>query len=176
MNRSKSISQATALNLPKQEIQKYAEELASELNFKPGDPLEALIKHLGGTIQYQTIEEWHRSEHGSIEVEEKGRFTIWLANFTGPLRDRFTLAHELGHYILHSKVGAIPLIRHRQGKDTGPMESEADWFAAGFLMPESIFKNLAEKGATTQELAARFRVSYTTADWRMKEINRDTNV
>jgi len=49
---------------------------------------------------------------------------------------RFALAHELGHYFLHSNQGEKPLIAIRF--DSGRLEWEANWFAAGLLIPGDI--------------------------------------
>ncbi len=54
-------------------------------------------------------------------------------------RFRFTVAHELGHLILHSKLSGE--FREGGGADAADqrIESEADRFAAAFLMPLACF-------------------------------------
>ncbi|MBF0383969.1 MAG: ImmA/IrrE family metallo-endopeptidase, partial [Magnetococcales bacterium] len=169
-------AKAVATGYSKPAIQQYAAEFAEQLEFEPGDSLEELIKALGGTIKYQGVEDWDRNEHGSIVVDpEQSSFTVWLADFTGPLRDRFTLAHELGHYILHSKLGKVSLMRHRHGLDKHDrMEREADWFAAAFLMPGPAFRKAMQEDSSVRALAAQFHVSRATAQWRLDEINNGT--
>ena len=79
---------------------------------------------------------------GAIYVHGRGDFDIVLPQFTSPLRDRFTIGHELGHYFLHSRQGERPLVAYRQG--SGRLEWEANWFAAGLLMPKDEFLRAAK--------------------------------
>lgn len=54
-------------------------------------------------------------------------------------RDRFNLAHELGHLVLHSES----MRGYEDRKDSKTEEKEANEFAASFLMPESsLFYNI----------------------------------
>lgn len=55
-------------------------------------------------------------------------------------RRRFTVAHELGHYILHRK-NEEELYAHRDAGANGGMESEANIFASVILMPEELVKD-----------------------------------
>ena len=73
-----------------------------------------------------------------------GNFDIYVSSITSGLRDRFTIAHEIGHYILHY------IYARSQGDELENMyatrygntreEWEANWFAAAFLMPEDDFR------------------------------------
>jgi Zn-dependent peptidase ImmA (M78 family) len=74
------------------------------------------------------------------------------------LRDNFTIAHELGHYILHSDFGKKPAVFKRCGSDR--LECEANWFAGAFLMPEEEFKKVfLENNMSVLLTAAYFDVS-----------------
>lgn len=50
----------------------------------------------------------------SLDVREPGDFTVIIPTHTSQLGDRFTIAHELGHYFLH--YGAPE--SHRTGERT----------------------------------------------------------
>ena len=68
-------------------------------------------------------------------------------------RTRFSLGHELGHFLLH----------HPTEEDCTPDEikvynQEADEFAAELLVPYALLKQLIKSNSTDQ-LSARFRVS-----------------
>lgn len=67
-------------------------------------------------------------------------------------RKNFSLAHELGHLVLHTEAGF-------DGSDQ--LEKEADCFAASFLMPEEAFsKDIIRKDADAFiELGKRWHVS-----------------
>ena len=75
----------------------------------------------------------------SIKIDGKRDFKIYLPFHSSPLRDRFTIAHELGHYILHSRLAGVEKLKATRSGH-GRVEWEANWFAAGLLMPADIFK------------------------------------
>ena len=79
-------------------------------------------------------------------------------------RQRFTLAHELGHIVMH----AVP---------TPNMEDEANEFAAALLMPENEIKRALAGRVTLQKLAALkpvWRVSMNALLYRAKTIGAVT--
>ena len=103
------------------------------------------------------------------------------------VRRRFTIAHELGHGLLHR--GRMPLFvdkgyavafRDRQSA-TGEvrMEREANAFAAALLMPEGMVRTAADElawahgldagggGGALRELARRFKVSQEAMSYRL---------
>lgn len=59
-------------------------------------------------------------------------------------RRRFTIAHELAHYILHRKEDE-PLYAHRDAGQSDQQEHEANVFASCILMPKYLVKNAAER-------------------------------
>lgn len=80
--------------------------------------------------------------------EEK---VIGVSKFDGKERQRFTIAHELGHLFLHKKMvnydqGGVMMFRDGHSSDgTDLKEIQANRFAAEILMPEpDIRKDLAE--------------------------------
>lgn len=156
-------------NFSKESVEQLAEEIADTFGFKPGDSIESLIQNqLGGTIVYQDVDDWLRTESGSIEVRGRGNFTIYLSRFTSHLRDRFTMAHELGHYVLHSNFGERPVRVARDGSNR--VEWEANWFAAGFLMPRRKFTQACRTTPEARRLAAKFDVSIAAAQVRMESL------
>lgn len=163
-------SQPNPTNHTKQVIYDFAEKAADVLNLEPGGDLEPIIESLGGQIHYQDLPYWRNTDSGSITVHGPNRFDIYISRFTGPLRDRFTIAHELGHYLLHSQQGAIPANFERfkvTEQNVSPrLEWEANWFAAGFLMPEKAFKLAHEANTSNQHLAGVFLVSEQAVHYR----------
>ena len=72
-------------------------------------------------------------------IWQRDRSTILVSrNFSFEVQ-RFTAAHEIGHFILHPQIGDRTL--HRELPLTGarrsrpPLEQEADYFSACLLMP-----------------------------------------
>ncbi|EKR71931.1 PF06114 domain protein [Leptospira noguchii str. 2006001870] len=165
-----TFSQASACHLSKPTIFTKAESIAQELNYCVGADLEPVIQGLGGKIHYVSLEEWYNTQDASIRVSGKNNFEIYISNFTGPLRNRFSLAHELGHYFLHSVKGEKKIVAARSGSNL--CEWEANWFAAAFLMPEKEFKRVVEKFShhNMDYVAAHFLVSRKAADVRYNSI------
>ncbi|WP_460881211.1 ImmA/IrrE family metallo-endopeptidase [Pontibacter rugosus] len=68
------------------------------------------------------------------------------------VRQRFTIAHELGHFVLHQKYSELfidkekPLFRNQESS-TGEhkREKEANAFAAAILMPQFLIFQEATK-------------------------------
>lgn len=149
-------------------VESYADKVREVLEFAPGGDLEEAVNQLGGRIRYLDLDRWSELS-GSIFIHGKQDFDIVLPLYTSPLRDRFTIGHELGHYFLHSKQGATPLIAMRQG--TGRVEWEANWFAAALLMPAEEFTRMCKKHRTdTNSIAAEFGVSRDAAQIRRESL------
>lgn len=150
----------------KAQIFRIAEKYAEKVGFLPGDRIEPLVGRLGGTLEYLAALDSVGGVDGSLFVEGPSEFRILISAFTGPERDRFTIAHELGHYVLHSDMGKTRIVASRFGSDR--VEWEANWFAAAFLMPERDFRVACAKyGNKSALVAARYLVSAKAAKVRM---------
>jgi Zn-dependent peptidase ImmA (M78 family) len=88
-----------------------------------------------------------------------------------PGRRRFTLAHELGHWVCQCLEGRTAPVYCRP-KDVSAaadraLEREANVFAAELLMPEPAVRAEWPRAATATELARRFGVSEEAMAWRL---------
>lgn len=151
-------------------IDQLAAQLAAKLGYQPGSSLDDIVRLLGGSIE---VHPWRASDSsradGSIEVRGPGDFTVFLSPFTGELRDRFTIAHELGHYFLHSQVGKRRIRIDNEGDN--PAEWEANWFAVGFLLPREDFARKAKEfGNDLYRLGFHYGVSSQMAARRLKSL------
>ncbi|NLI40307.1 MAG: ImmA/IrrE family metallo-endopeptidase [Caldisericales bacterium] len=88
-------------------------------------------------------------------------------------RRRFSIAHELGHFLMHDGEPAISSIN--------PLEMEANFFACNLLMPARIvidvFNKIAGLGLRIEliaEMAWIFRVSRVSMARRLYELEIDT--
>jgi Zn-dependent peptidase ImmA (M78 family) len=103
---------------------------------------------------------------GMLDIENK---TITVNKHDSLTRQSFTIAHELGHWLLHVKHGTMTekefLYRKPLGgPDDDWREKEANWFAANLLVPSEMLKEYA---SLSQEEAARvFRVSPSVIGYR----------
>jgi predicted transcriptional regulator len=172
---SQQYARPKASGLSKSAVSKLGESIANQLGFEPGGDIFDVVTRLGGRIHYQDIWELDQSTSGSVVVEGEANFDIYLAKHTSPERDRFTIAHELGHYVIHflwaRKQGEniVKLAAARYGSDRE--EWEANWFAAAFLMPVDRFKEAArEEGFDIGAVAERFKVSYAAAEVRARAL------
>jgi Zn-dependent peptidase ImmA (M78 family) len=89
-------------------------------------------------------------------------------------RQSFTIAHELGHWVLHKDLfEADPdsyalLPRFHKPDRANTMEQEANHFAANLLVPAKLL--LPVKTAPVSSLANVFGVSKTMMEFRLKNV------
>lgn len=128
-------------NWSKKQIAQIADRVREVSKFDPikETNFEKIVQAFGGTIELSS----NQSLEDTINVTGKFKFSITLDENATEERKRFTMAHELGHYFLHSKQGKTPLTAHRLG--TSLAEQEANFFAACLLMPEEEFRRQWEK-------------------------------
>ncbi len=161
--------QAKPTGKSKYDVFKEAESIARRLSYKAGEELDSVVNQLSGKIHYLNLHDWFSTQEASIWVHGEKHFDIFLSSFSSPLRNRFSIAHELGHYYLHSLEGKVKLIAARSGSHQ--TEWEANWFAAAFLMPEEEFKTTCKKYEGNMDyVAAHFLVSRKAADVRFNSI------
>lgn len=88
-------------------------------------------------------------------------------------RRRFTIAHEIAHYVLHRRDASSfhdnTFARRANSHDR--MEQEADRFAAELLMPEGAVRQSIANGVTSvTALADAFGVSALAMKFRLKKL------
>lgn len=171
-----SYDKAQPCGLSKAAVYSFAESLAKQLDFKTGDDIDQLVSRIGGRIKIANTLTKDPEESGSLFVEAPDNFTIIVPAHTSLARDRFTVAHELGHFVLHylwnRKHRGTPsgkMMALRKGSDR--VEWEANWFAAGFLMPGTEFKKVHNKcGGSLSLVASKFGVSQHAAEVRASQL------
>lgn len=153
----------------KPNIMAYAEKVAKALKYEPGSNLVPLVKSLNGEVCYRDDFEFEDDVSGAIEVFSPKKFVIYLPEFsTSVNRDRFTIAHELGHFFLHSRMGEIAIRVNRETKTSSLLEWQANWFAGAFLMPSNLVNELLPLGLSFS--ADYFRVSEMAMQVRWKSL------
>jgi Zn-dependent peptidase ImmA (M78 family) len=89
-------------------------------------------------------------------------------------RQRFTCAHELGHYVRRSaesnEYARVDLRDGRSSTGEDPEEIYANEFAACLLMPKQEVRTFADLGLDDLEMALKFRVSREAMQFRMKNL------
>lgn len=162
---------ASQSNLTKGQVYQIAESFAKQFDYTPGGDIHALVERLGGRVTVADSLGMDPTQSGSLYVDGPEDFKIVLPAHTGPSRDRFTIAHELGHYVLHylwdPQKAVGKMMATRRGSDR--IEWEANWFAAAFLMPSEEFRReYALHGGDLSALAHRFGVSAQAAEVRAR--------
>jgi hypothetical protein len=105
---------------------------------------------------------------------------VWVSKAIPPVRQRFTLAHEIGHIIIpwHSGtiIDDIEMPRSREHSRYREMEAQANRFAAELLMPSVWVTGLSERAEHVAALMHSIReiaqVSYPAAFLKAGKLGR----
>ena len=152
-------------------IQKYSDG-------RPPVPIEQIANAFGVVIQYLALDD----ELSGMAFTRDGQKRIIVNSGHHPNRQRFTLAHELAHHVLHAAcldnqvhVDAIVMRRDKASRfGTEPLEVEANAFAAELLMPLAMVKKFKHVDINDDEeleaIARTFRVSIAAISYRLINI------
>lgn len=135
------------------------EQIAMDLGYKVAPLTRA-------NIETANIKDVSDSELASISglaaINESGKKFIFYSPTDHMERQRFTIAHELGHHVLHSET----LLKSKLKRDTNFIsqnkeEIDANRFAAELLLPFKYLKMaiLEADNIDTKHLAKKFCVS-----------------
>lgn len=143
--------------------------------------VEGLARRLGVEVSYEDLED----EISGVLVRKDGDAVIGVNTKHHPNRQRFTVAHELGHWALHSEQSGYFIdeftVHYRGDGSSGgydPRESEANAFAAALLMPEDLLRNElagrridASDDDQLSDLAREYGVSLQALTIRLTNLN-----
>lgn len=94
---------------------------------------------------------------------DKANKTIYINSTESAERQRFTIAHELGHYVFNHDNDKFGLNYRDGSKVKNSAEKQADDFAAEVLMPSPVIrkklKEYSDARPTLSEIASLFGVS-----------------
>jgi Zn-dependent peptidase ImmA (M78 family) len=168
-------------------IRQQAEALLAKFEVVGGPvPVEKIARALGIDIKLDEVDD---NLSGFLVRDEKGKKTVIGANKSHhPNRRRFTIAHELGHYLLHkgqlvhldeNRVAFTVNLRNSESaKGEDPEEREANLFAAELLMPAKFLKrdlygqdlDLLEGNDALVGLADKYKVSVQALTFRLANL------
>lgn len=148
----------------------------SKIN-QPPIVVEKIAKRLNLRV---TFEPFDGDMSGCI-VRSKDGATIGVNSLHPENRQRFTIAHEIGHFLLHKGEEVIVdrnfrvnLRDNEASRAENPEEIEANYFAAALLMPEDMLhadlkgeKLDIEDDEPIQNLANRYKVSRQALTYRL---------
>lgn len=169
--------------------EEHAESLLDELSCDQFPvPVDKLAKQLGAQLRYSPLDE----ELSGMIFIRNGVPIIGINSLHHLNRQRFTIAHEIGHLRMHpdqitaavhvDKGFQVPVLFRdaKSAEGTERWEIEANQFAAALLMPR---KHLAQALATVagdiedqapiEQMARKFRVSVATLNYRIRSLHPD---
>jgi len=158
-----------------------ARQLLEEIDYDIPVDVEKIAKAKGVVVVKQELED---SVSGVLMIKD-GRGIIVVNEGHHPNRQRFSLAHELGHYLLHPDAGSVFVDRspvffrdRRSSEGVRQHEIDANAFAAELLLPEKDLKAQlndrpvdAFDDVSVRRLAARFGVSAQALTIRLTSLD-----
>lgn len=96
-----------------------------------------------------------------------GKPRIFVSRNCSPERQRFTIAHELGHILL-GHVGKYELVNREPCKNESSLEHAANVFAIRLLAPACVLWAL--NVSTPEEISTLCRISYQAAVFRAQRM------
>lgn len=167
--------------MDRQRIKEYIEVLAKRYGLKRYPiNLNSWLKAIGADIKHDSLED----KLSGFAYQKDGVKIIGINEKHPKVRQRFTIAHELGHIFLHKQdaisydAASILLRKRHSSVSTDPKEKEANIFAAELLMPEENIRRDVdrlngidlENREDVAKLAHKYKVSSQAMTIRLSEI------
>jgi Zn-dependent peptidase ImmA (M78 family) len=159
-----------------------AERLVEQLGIVPTDvfvDVDQVAEKVGLAVVRMRLGD----DISGMLVTNDGTATICIANDQHPNRQRFTIAHEIGHHVLrhlfageHVHVDRVLMRNARSSEGSDSREIEANQFAACLLMPEEMVHHhlRALKSRYIEDvvvrLAKQFKVSEQAMAFRLSNL------
>lgn len=125
----------------------------------------------GVKLNFVKMPDTYENVSGFFDFDTK---TIFINNYDQPKRQIFTVAHELGHFILNHEKDKYGLLFRMQkiNGENSDVEKEANFFAAHLLVPYKMLKNIMNQYNLNEKddeiLASLFGVSKEMMGYRLK--------
>lgn len=117
-----------------------------------------LLENNGAIVVRHHLDSRHLDAFSEWDQEDSRPYIVLGDDKASAVRSRYDVAHELGHMVLHRKID-FEMLQNKEHFQV--IESQADRFAAAFLLPAVTF--LREVGAVSLErlrlLKSRWKVS-----------------
>ena len=110
---------------------------------------------------------------GQASLENTGEGWAYFCDYNGDeisYRNRFTVAHELGHVLLRHVHEDKNRLRDTTFGNSDPVERAANTFAAELIMPEQKVREMFIGSPTVQQLAEAFGVSNAAMSYRLQNL------
>lgn len=157
-------------------IEREAEQLLERVGIAQIPiPIDEIVRSLGIRVSRAPSQDF-----SGLIIRKDGHALIGVNSNEPLVRQRFTVAHELGHFVLHPQQDAFVDFRKetKRGEPRDPKERHADMFAAALLMPRKSllrdFKRLAKDGYSDEvadTLARQYNVSADAMRYRLLNLS-----
>ncbi len=137
---------------------------------------EAIARRSGIEVRYRPPEVDAASGYdisGRIDMDENGGVIITVSSLDPPQRQRFIIAHEMGHHFMgHGLSSHGDTFAPAQDAKTRRMDQEADEFAAALLMPLSVLDLVLSRmeRPSVEKVAEAFGVTPRFVQVRLRKV------
>jgi Zn-dependent peptidase ImmA (M78 family) len=153
-----------------------AQQLLDQLRITgmPVDPIR-IARALGIKVWTSDLE----PNVAGVLVKKQGDAPeIYINAADHPNRQRFTVAHEVGHFFERALKGKadepLDFVDYRDdlsSRGTDPAEMYANGFAAALLMPEACVREYRGQGLDADSLASKLEVSPEAMQHRLRNLD-----
>lgn len=144
------------------------------LNIEEAIDIENLISKMNIRLVTTELEE---GILGASKVEGLKRLIVISSRVYNEEQKRFTLAHELGHILIHRGTHYFSKEEFTTISTSKQKEDEADRFAVELLLPSKIIRNIIRKDDINFELikqiAQKYKTSLTCTAIRVAELTNE---
>lgn len=151
--------------IPPQKIEQTADDL--RMAYDGSDDFTDVTKiarEIGLTV-YEVL--FNQKDIDGMIATEDSKTSIYVNKGNSEVRKRFTIAHEIGHYILHHDdsmeqdfiVDYRQAIMNYETQEDLIKETQANMFAAALLLPKDLVKEAWSKYKNIEKVSKLFQVS-----------------
>lgn len=131
--------------------------------FGTNNPLK-IIKELGIIVQFSDLGV-NKGLYHTLEIDNTTYHCIHINNKLSSSEQRYTMAHELGHYILHPNSN-LHFLRRVSDVPLSRQEKEADLFASYFIISDDEIKEINN----LTYISEAYNLDYSILEERVKYI------
>lgn len=156
-------------------FEQIADSISKDAKLNADEPgaidVVKLAKYFGCEVQTVTFDPTDIS--AKIHRNKDGGCIIQVASSESPRRQRFSIAHEVSHYVLHDDEEFIEYRKPLSDYDSPDLlfkEVQANMLASALLMPQKLVKRAWESTKDLDDLAEIFNVSKTAVYYRLDNL------
>ena len=160
---------AKSSRLAAQELRIEAWNIGGNIPF-PVDPF-AIAERLGIKVHFEKL----GADTAGFIIRRPGEPVVraYLNSSDASVRQRFTMAHELGHFAQHRDEAEMGYVDERAALASAGIDRSEIWaneFAAELLMPAATVSKWWAEGKSPEEMAKRFGVSSAALGFRLQNL------